>query len=131
MLKQKLIRWGIFTLIVGWLLWRLSSQQPGRTTAADESKVLPAQTEKKIEQIKDLIKEQEIPEKVLGLVGEMIPALKKDQETDKTQAEVIIEEKVREIIKEIQSLPLEQVEEVKKEVFCNEVCDTTCQEMCQ
>lgn len=114
MLKQKLIRWGIFVLIVGWLLWRLSSQSSDRTTAADKPRVLPAQTEEKIEQIKDLIREQEIGEKVLGVVGE-----------------VMIEEKVKEIIKEIRSLPAEQVEEVKKKAFCNEVCGTTCQEMCQ
>lgn len=130
MLKQKLIRWVIFAVLAGGILWQLQSQVT--TGATDEKKpaVLPAKTTEKLDQIKELIEEQEIGEKALGIAGEILPILKKN-ENNQTQAEVIVEEKVREIIKEIQSLPADQVEEVKKKVFCNEVCETTCGEMCR
>lgn len=129
--KQRLIRLVIFGVIAALLVWRLQGMQTKEVVEENSAAVLSVQTEEKIEQIKDLIKEQEIGKKVLGTVGEIIPALKRGEDEEKSQVEVIVEEKVREIIKEIQSLPAEQIEEVKKEFFCNEFCQTTCQEVCQ
>jgi len=82
--------------------------------------VLPAETEKAVEQVKEFFEEKALP---------VMPWLPIKEEEQK-EAEKQIEEKVIEIVEEIKSLPEDQFEEIKKQVFCTEICETTCQEIC-
>jgi len=123
MKKQRIFRVLIFTIIViGVVLMLIRFDE--KRKIQNEGRVLPAQVEDVVEKVKDFPEKEEVKsfqKKVLGSFQGFIL---------KTPAEKV-EQNVKEIIKQIQSLPQEQLEEVKKTVFCNEVCEKTCQDVCE
>ena len=123
MIKQRILRLLIFAIIIGGIIFSLRRFQEKQIQ--EEEKVLPAQVEKIIEDLRDFQGEE-----VLGTFEKFVPGPLRREE-GKSEVERRVGKKAEELIKEIKALPEEQLEEIKKEVFCTQVCEEVCQEVCE